>query len=114
MRKCSRIRNACMCTCMECQREMGGGGGHLVGAPTNWKDGLWGQWWAKLPRVLEWQGRTGGVKSTAQWLGKGGGALNVEEQCWGEVGGGGGAPIQVAASPKKWLPWRGVSGGQPC
>src|SRR5260221_9253058 len=54
-------------TCMECWREMGGGGGHLMGAPTNWKDGLWGQWWAKLPQVLEWQGWTGGSKCSMIW-----------------------------------------------
>src|SRR6266481_2565365 len=54
--------------CTECWREMGGGGGHLMGAPTNQKDGLWGQWWAKLPQVLEWQGRTGRSKcSTIGW-----------------------------------------------
>src|SRR5260221_1319703 len=35
MPKCGRIRNACACTCTECRREMGGGGGHLMGAPTN-------------------------------------------------------------------------------
>src|SRR5258707_11885208 len=67
MRKCGRIRNACARACTECWREMGGGGRHLMGAPTNWKDGLWGQWWAKLPRVLEWQGQTGGSKCSTIW-----------------------------------------------
>src|SRR6266446_1295573 len=67
MRKCGWIRNACVCACMECRREMGGGGGHLMGAPTNWKDGLWGQWWAKLPQVLEWQGQMGGSKCGMIW-----------------------------------------------
>ena len=38
-----------------------------MGAPTNQKDGLWGQWWAKLPWVLEWQGQTGGSKCGAIW-----------------------------------------------
>src|SRR5258708_24777998 len=60
--------HACMCTCTECRREMGGGGGHLMGAPTNQKDGLWGQWWAKLPWVLEWQGQMGRSKCGVIWL----------------------------------------------
>src|SRR5260221_13632063 len=34
----------------------------------HWKDGLWGQWWAKLPQVLEWQGWTGGSKCGMIWL----------------------------------------------
>src|SRR6266481_4015900 len=35
MWKCGQIWNTCACACTECQREMGGGGGHLMGAPTN-------------------------------------------------------------------------------
>src|SRR5260221_6368939 len=68
MWKCGWIQNACTCACTECQREIGGGGGHLMGAPINRKDGLCGQWWAKLARVLEWQGWMGGSKCSAIWL----------------------------------------------
>src|SRR5258708_28302097 len=91
MRKCGWIWNACACTCTECRREMGGGGGHLMGAPTNQKDGLWGQWWAKLPRVLEWQGQTGRAKWSTIWLGMEVGACQQAKCCWGERGRGGGA-----------------------
>src|SRR5258705_12134583 len=101
MRKCGRIWNTHVCTCMECQREMGGGGGHLMGAPTNQKDGLWGQWWAKLPWVLEWQGWTGRSKCSAIWVGKEGGTCAPVKACWGWVGSGGGPPIERPASPKK-------------
>ena len=65
--KCGNAAGFGVHACMECQREMGGGGGHLMGAPTNWKDGLWGQWWAKLPWVLEWQGQMGGSKCGVIW-----------------------------------------------
>src|SRR5258706_13493296 len=70
MRKCGRIQNACTHACTECRREMGGGGGHLMGAPTKQKDGLWGQWWAKLPQGMEWQGKTVGNQYGARplWL----------------------------------------------
>src|SRR5260370_23983123 len=114
MRKCGRIRNACACACTECQREMGGGGGHLMGAPTNQKDGLWGQWWAKLPRVLEWQGRTGGAKIRAAWPGMEGGARAAGEQCRGGAVSGGEAPPGGAAPPQKGAmgPWcNGVTPG---
>src|SRR5258706_3419470 len=101
MWKCSQIQNAHVHACMECQREMGGGGGHLMGAPTNWKDGLWGQWWAKLPQVLEWQGWTGGCQSSTNLPEMGGGGCGQAKKCHGELGGGGGAPHSVAASPNK-------------
>src|SRR5258705_13886001 len=101
MRKCGWIRNACTRACTECRREMGGGGGHLMGAPTNRKDGLWGQWWAKLPQVLEWQGRTGGGKIRANWVVGGGGTGRWGENCWGGGGGGGGGPKGGGGSPKK-------------
>src|SRR5258708_23418940 len=99
MWKCGWIRNACMHACTECRREMGGGGGHLMGAPTNRKDGLWGQWWAKLPRVLEWQGWTGGGKSKRARGGGGGGGRGTGEHIPGELRGGGGAPRQGAPPP---------------
>src|SRR5258707_12318765 len=67
MRPNAEMRPDSECACTECWREMGGGGGHLMGAPTNRKDGLWGQWWAKLPRVLEWQGWMGGSKCSVIW-----------------------------------------------
>ena len=67
MWQCSQIWNVCTHTCMECQREMGGGGGHFMGAPTNQKDSLWGWWWAKLPWVLEWQGQMGRSKCSMIW-----------------------------------------------
>src|SRR5258707_12778689 len=79
MWKCGRIKNACAHACTECRREMGGGGGHLMGAPTNRKDGLWGQWWAKLPWVLEWQGQTGGRQWHGIWV-----ARAVGTSAWGE------------------------------
>src|SRR5258708_22411958 len=90
MWKCGRIRNACAHACTECWREMGGGGGHLMGAPTNQKDGLWGQWWAKLPRVLEWQGRMGGSKCSTIWLEMEVGVCACAKQCRGELESGGG------------------------
>src|SRR5260370_15792036 len=71
------------CACMECWREMGGGGGHLMGAPTNQKDGLWGQWWAKLPWVLEWQGWMGGSKCSAIWPEMEVGTCTQVKCCWG-------------------------------
>src|SRR5260221_12257202 len=104
MRKCGRIRNTCMCACTECRREMGGGGGHLMGAPTNWKDGLWGQWWAKLPWVLEWQGWTGGGECKVILVEMVGGGGGGGKSFRGGVGGGGGAAIDVAAPPEKG-PW---------
>src|SRR5258707_4417269 len=82
-----RPDSECMhaCTCTECWREMGGGGGHLMGAPTNWKDGLWGQWWAKLPQVLEWQGRMGRSKCGAIWPEMEVGMCVRVKHCWGEL-----------------------------
>src|SRR5258706_16468017 len=103
MWKCSQIQNVCACACTECWREMGGGGGHLMGAPTNRKDGLWGQWWAKLPRVLEWQGWMGGSKCSAIWLEMEGGACARVKHCQGELESGGGPPMSVSASQKKGL-----------
>src|SRR5260221_1299722 len=91
MQKCGRIRNACAHTCTECQREMGGGGGHLMGAPTNQKGGLWGQWWAKLPWVLEWQGWTGRSKCGMIWLEMEVGMCVQAKHCPRELEGGGGA-----------------------
>src|SRR5258707_7240850 len=85
MRKCGRIRNTRARACTECQREMGGGGGHLMGAPTNQKDGLWGQWWAKLPRVLEWQGWMGGSKCGAIWPEMEVGMCAQVKHCRGEL-----------------------------
>src|SRR5258705_11826222 len=106
MRKCGQIRN----TCTECWREMGGGGGHLMGTPTNQKDGLWGQWWAKLPQVLEWQGQMGRAKCRVIWPEMEGGMGTQGKCCQGELGGGGGAPKDVRA-PQKKGPWgQGVSG----
>src|SRR5258707_12527642 len=113
MQKCGWIRNACARACTECQREMGGGGGHLMGAPTNRKDGLWGQWWAKLPRVLEWQGWTGGAEKRAKWAGGGGGTIAPRKKLPGGVGGGGGGANRWAASPKKRRWGGGWSGGRP-
>src|SRR5258706_15115882 len=104
MRKCGRIWNVCVHACTECQREMGGGGGHLMGAPTNWKDGLWGQWWAKLPQVLEWQGQTGGSKCSMIWPEMEGGTCMQAKHCWGELERGGGPPMRGPASQKKG-PW---------
>src|SRR5260221_11391979 len=103
MWKCGRIQNACAHACMECRREMGGGGGHLMGAPTNRKDGLWGQWWAKLPRVLEWQGQMGRSKCSAIWPEMEVGACTQAKNCWGKLGGGGGPPMRGPASQKKGL-----------
>src|SRR5258708_35699251 len=113
MRKCSQIQNACAHACTECRREMGGGGGHLMGAPTNRKDGLWGQWWAKLPWVLEWQGQTGGSKCNAIWLEVEGGTCGRAKRCRGEVGGGGGRPKREPAPPKEGPLERGWRGGTP-
>src|SRR5258708_19596313 len=89
---------------MECWRGMGGGGGHLMGAPTNQKDGLWGQWWAKLPWVLEWQGWTGGSKCGAIWLGWGGGRLPGGNVARGRLGGGVGLPM-TSPPPQKQAPF---------
>src|SRR5258706_10199874 len=100
-----RPDSECMhtCTCMECQREMGGGGGHLMGAPTNQKDGLWGQWWAKLPQVLEWQVQMGGAKCSTIWAEMEGGMCTRAKNCPGELERGGGPPMRGSASPKKGL-----------
>src|SRR5258708_16199173 len=81
MQKCGQIQNMHVCACTECWREMGGGG-HLMGAPTNQKDGLWGQWWAKLPWVLEWQGWTGRSKCSMIWLEMERGASVQAKTCW--------------------------------
>src|SRR5260221_13782231 len=101
MRKCGRIRNMCACTCTECQREMGGGGGHLMDAPTNWKDGLWGQWWATLPWVLEWQGWPGGATCRAIWLEREAGTGRGGKNCRGWLESGGGPPMSEPASHNK-------------
>src|SRR5260221_7936870 len=97
MWQCGRIRNTCARACTECRREMGGGGGHLMGAPTNRKDGLWGQWWAKLPQVLEWQGWTGRSKCSTIWLEMEVGAWARGKSCWGELEGVGWPPTSVPA-----------------
>src|SRR5260370_41347251 len=92
--------HACMRACMECQREMGGGGEHLMGAPTNWKDGLLGWWWAKLPWVLEWQGQTGRAKCGIIWPEMEVGKCMEREHCWGELERGGGPPKRWAGSQR--------------
>src|SRR5260221_11825313 len=95
MWKCSRIRNVRVCACTECQREMGGGGGHLMVAPNNWKDGLWGWWWAKLPQVLEWQGWMGGSKCSAIWLEVEGGMCAQAKHGQGEL-------ERIGGPSKRW------------
>src|SRR5258707_15489039 len=92
MRKCGQIQNMHAHACTECRREMGGGGGHLMGAPTNRKDGLWGRWWAKLPQVLEWQGGMGRSKCGTIWAEMEGGAGIGAKHCWGQLERGGGRP----------------------
>src|SRR5258708_14739273 len=95
MRKCGQIRNTCARACTECRREMGGGGGHLMGAPTNWKDGLWGQGWAKLPWVLEGQGQTGRAKCSTISLVMEGGVCTQSKDCRGELESAGVAPTRL-------------------
>src|SRR5258708_33164927 len=84
----SEQERGCRCSVEYCRRLMGGGG-HIMGAPTNWKDGLWGQW-AKLPRVLEWQGRTGGAKCSMIWPEMEVGMCMKAKHCRGELESGGG------------------------
>src|SRR5260221_14068254 len=82
----------CRCSVEYCRRLMGGGG-HIMGAPTNWKDGLGGRW-AKLPRVLEWKGQMGGSKCGVNWLELEGGTFAKAKHWSGVLCGGGGAHIR--------------------
>src|SRR5258708_39109819 len=95
----SEQEHGCRCSVEYCRRLMGGGG-HIMGAPTNWKDGLWGRW-AKLPRVLEWQGQMGRSKCGVIWLEMGVGTCAQGKHCWGERERGGGAPMSGPDAQKK-------------
>src|SRR5258707_12717827 len=93
----SEQEHGCRCSVEYCRRLMGGGG-HIMGAPTNWKDGLWGRW-AKLPWVLEWQGWTGGCKSGGGLRGGGEGVGQWGEKRPGGGGRGCGRPSRRTEAP---------------